>query len=586
VVGAVLQSSLVAQVQPPRPDTGGVAPDTTAARDSLADTLQAPLARAEAPAIEPTYRWSREAMFASGAQTLAELLSVIPGVTPFRSGWISTPAVLSYLGDPARVRVFYDGLELDGLDPRTGEILDLVEVPLWTIEEVRVERAADELRVHLRSWRVRTTTPVTRTDIYTGDEDTNLYRGFFGRRFGNGLAFQLAGQQYSTSSRRTSDQGDALSIFSRIGWSRGAWNVDGTVVRTSRHRGAQAPSASGATGPPIPALDARRTDAYVRLAYGDPERGMWGQAIAGSNAFHETTTGTGVTPVPGEPVPDPDTTRSMAQYVFTGGITRGPLRVSVSDRLEVRESERLNGQAARLSFEHGWSAVSVFGERSPADSTMRAGAIGRLSLTDFLWLGGAISQRRDDEERSGAADVLSWRGEAGVRLGTISLSGGVLARDSVVLRPLVVYNPQYAAVDDSAAFGAFATIRGALWRDLFIDASGVRWDGEGPYRPQYQSRVQLYLSTRWLSRFPTGNFGFMAGVTHNYRSDVCFPRADATCDRAIQHRSFTARVELQILQAVLTFELDNPQLAPYERVPGFVMPRGVSYYGVRWEFYN
>lgn len=525
-------------------------------------------------------------MFATGAHSLAELLVTIPGVTAFRSGWIASPAAIAYLGDPARVRVFYDGLEFDPLDPRTGEILDLVEVPLWTVEEVRVERGADELRVHLRSWRVRTTTPVTRTDIYTGDEDTNLYRGFYGRRFRNGLALQVGGEQYSTQSRRTTDAGDALSLVMRFGWSSGPWSLDGFGVRTSRNRSTQ-DRTDPVSGRPIPPLDARRTDAYVRAAYGDPEEGAWAQAIAASQSFEEHTPGTGTTPtVPGGPIPDPDSTRSMAQYVFTGGLTRGPFRLSVTDRLEVREGERINGQAARLAFERGWSAISLFGERAPADSTTRAGVVGHLAVTDFLWVGGAASQRWDDEERFGARDVFAYRGELGFRLGALALSGGVLARDSAVLRPLRVIDTAFAARPDSTAFGQFARIRGQLWRDLYIDATGTHWNAEGPYRPEWQSRVHLYLSTRWLRQFPSGHFGFTAGVTHEYRSDVCFARSDGGCDIAGQHRVFSTRVELRIVNAVLTFQLDNPQLALFERVPGFQMARGVSYYGVRWEFYN
>ena len=37
------------------------------------------------------------------------------------------------------------------------------------------------------------------TAVFTGDEDTNLYRGFLGRRFGHGEAVQAGFQQYGTS---------------------------------------------------------------------------------------------------------------------------------------------------------------------------------------------------------------------------------------------------------------------------------------------------------------------------------------------------------------------------------------------------
>ena len=62
-------------------------------------------------------------------------------------------------------------------------MLDLTQINLWSAEDVTIEQAPEEVRVYIRSWRVRSTTPETRTDISTGDQQTNLYRGFFGRRF-------------------------------------------------------------------------------------------------------------------------------------------------------------------------------------------------------------------------------------------------------------------------------------------------------------------------------------------------------------------------------------------------------------------
>src|SRR5579864_3898707 len=71
------------------------------------DTIKAPLAHAEMPqlvGIGSPYHWDRDQMFASGAINLLDLLKLIPGVTAFRSGWITSPQYAAYLGNPARVR--------------------------------------------------------------------------------------------------------------------------------------------------------------------------------------------------------------------------------------------------------------------------------------------------------------------------------------------------------------------------------------------------------------------------------------------------------------------------------------------------
>ncbi len=564
-----------------------VATDSTVAPDSLADTLQTPYARAEAPGIETVYRWGREAIFQSNAQTIAELLEIVPGVTSYRTAFLASPAVVAYLGDIARLRVFYDGLELVPLDPRTGEVFDLVEVPLWSAEEVRLERAAGELRLHIRSWRVSTRTPVTRTDVFTGDEDANLYRGFFGRRFRNGLGFQVGAQQYSTSSRRNLGGGDELALLARVGWARGAWSVDGFVNRTRRNREVQQRTRDASSR--IPALEATRTDAYLRAGYGDPDHGPWAQLIAGSMGFKETTPGTGA-PAPTDPdvpVPSPDTVRSRAQYVATGGFSYRGLRLSAANRFHVFEGERFNAQSARLVLDRTRLGLSLFAERSPSDSVSRADVVGRFALTNYLWIGGSAGQRWDDPDRSEARDVRAMRAEAGVRLARLNVSGGVLARDSAVIAPATLLDSSYAARGDAAITGPFIAVRGALWRDINVEAQGVMWgDDAGPYRPRYQSRVQLYLATRWLRRFPSGNFGLILSGTHDYKSPTCFPTSDGGCERTTDARIISTLVEIRILRAVLSWQFQNVQLAQYDRVPGFEMPRGVNFYGVRWEFLN
>ena len=520
-------------------------------------------------------------------QTLAELLEIVPGVTSYRTAFLASPAVVAYLGDITRVRVFYDGLELVPLDPRTGGVLDLVEVPLWSAEEVRLERAAGELRVHIRSWRADLTTPVTRTDVYTGDEDANLYRGFFGRRYRNGLGFQVGAQQYSTSSRRGLGGGDELSLLARVGWARGAWSIDGFVNRARRNRERQARTREPTRG--IPPLEASRTDAYIRAGYGDPEDGPWAQLIAASLAFEENTPGTGL-PSAGDPdeiLPSPDTSRSRAQYVATGGLTWRGMRLSGTNRLQVFDHRAFNGLSGRVGLDRGSLDLSLFAERSPADSVTRADAVGRFAFTNYLWVGGSVSQRSDDPERFGALDVRAYRAEAGVRLARLNLSGGVLARDSTVIAPATIFDTSYVARGDGPIVGPFVAMRGGLWREINVDAFGVAWGDEaGPYRPRYQSRVQLYLATRWLSRFPSGNFGFLASGALDYKSDACFPTRDGGCERSSQSRIVSTLLEVRIMQAAITWQFQNVRLAQYNRVPGFDMPRGVNFYGVRWEFLN
>jgi len=182
LAGAVLQTPVRAQVRdtlPKKKDTtltvrvpvgperaDSLLADSLAKRDSIlrarirADTIKSPLAHAPPGAelsIGRRLSWSRDSLFGTGALTVADLVDRVPGATTTRGGWIASPAVGAYMGDVQRVRVFYDGFEMPALDPRTGNVLDLTQVALWSAEDAVVEQAPDEVRVYLRSWRVRNT---------------------------------------------------------------------------------------------------------------------------------------------------------------------------------------------------------------------------------------------------------------------------------------------------------------------------------------------------------------------------------------------------------------------------------------------
>ncbi|MFL5564143.1 MAG: TonB-dependent receptor plug domain-containing protein, partial [Gemmatimonadaceae bacterium] len=241
-----------------------VKPATDSGPDSArvkADTIKPPIGRSADPAlyeIGPQYEWNRTDLLATGALTVVDLLDRIPGVTTFRSGWLATPQTATHNGDFRRVRVFYDGIEIDNLDNTTGGVLDLSSVQLWSLEHLSIERTASELRLYMRSWRVDNVDPYTHVDVATGNEDTNLYRGFYGKRFDNGGVLQFAGQQYGVTSSRFAGSGDALSLLTRVGVAKQSWSVDAFVLRHHPTRNIQRP-AVGSGRPPVLGLDATYT---------------------------------------------------------------------------------------------------------------------------------------------------------------------------------------------------------------------------------------------------------------------------------------------------------------------------------------
>ena len=596
VVGAVLHltaaesRSQVRDTTRGRPDSvrvpAQVSPEDSAAlaaadttQPAAEDTLKAPLPQTPLPApfgVAPRYRWDRDELLATGALSLLELLDPIPGITDYRTGWIASPQHATYLGNPAGVRLFLDNVELAPLSPRATTAIDLAEIPLWPLDELIVERGAGEIRVYMRTWTVERTTPHTRTDVYTGDEDTNIYRGFFGRRFSRGEALQVAGEQYGTAGRRFGD-GDQLALLARVGVGRERWSADAFVLRANRTRPVHRPVLGG-TGAVAP-LNGRRTTAYLRAGIGSMAIGPWLQLVAASQEFQEHS------PSSTAPIDTADTTRSVTDYIASAGMTWERLRVSAEARARVGGGETRFSQQARLSTFVGPFAARVFAEHGAVDSTMRVEASLETRLFGPLVVLASGAWVNDRREAAVKESAMFGRAEVGLVGSRASLTGGVVYRDSLALPPPEMFDRGFAPVAEGPVLGTIVSLRGKLWRDVGADVSFVGWESAGFYRPQFQATGRLYLQSDWLSRFPSGNFGILASGQLEYRDQVGFPTSGEPLFTG-QSTVLSTLLEIRIVDAVLTWQMRNVIATPHELVPGFLMPGPVNLYGVRWFFWN
>src|SRR5581483_11687297 len=212
------------------------------------------------------------------------------------------------------------------------------------------------------------------------------------------------------------------------------------------------------------------------------------------------------------------------QYIATAGTTRGPLRVSATERLFTAGGSTISAPSARASM--AWPLVSLSGviEGRGPDSVAYRDLTARFTPLPFVSLLAGVGQASDHRVADSSFTASYLRAEAGLRVHNLWLLGGVVRRDSVRLSPPHVFDTTFTPVSEGAASGLTAAVRGQLYRLLNIDASAVRWnDSVGLYRPLYETRTELFLHTNLLERFPTGHFGLLASVVHEYRSNVRFP---------------------------------------------------------------
>jgi hypothetical protein len=480
---------------------------------------------------------------------------------------------------------------------------DLGAVQLWQLEDVVVERGASEVRVYVRTWRHDRTTPFTRVDVYTGDEESNSYRGFYAKRWQNGMGLQVGAQQFSVSANPDEGgAGDGLSLLLRTGWARGNWSIDGSLQTMSRTFGGLTDGTrSGSGAALLPSLESADRLTSLRAGWRSPDRnGPWLLLSASSRRVTETGERVATATTTGFPVDTVDTLSSRPQYVAAGGLTWGGVRASgtLRTRAGTGSEKALLSPAFRLSVDRRWISATALAERVVRfdDSTVnRIEGIARLSPLSWLSFAGAVSRETgnqslagEDVDATGDAGQLSLRGEVGLRLWRTWVSGGIMRRgDARLVTPRLFYAGQPpAARADTSLDGMFVALRGPLWKSFGVDAYGVRWEGEDAlYRPKWQARSELYFRTNWLSRFPSGEFGFLLAGIHEYRSNVLFP-TETGITTSTQMKVVSTLLELRLQNAVISWQFRNLLGVRYEPIPGFIAPRPINVYGVRWDFWN
>ena len=594
VAGALLYAPVVAaraQVVPPpasevpipvKPKTDS-GPDTTKIKT---DTIKPPIGRFADPAlyeIGPQYEWNRAQLFATGSLSVADLLDRIPGVTTFRSGWLATPQTATYAGGFQNVRIFYDGVEIDNLDSRTGGVLDLSSVQLWSLDHLSIERTGSEVRVYMRSWQVDNTDPYTRADVATGNEETNLYRGFYGKRFDNGGVLQFAGQQYGVTSPRFAGSGDALSLLSRIGVAKKVWSIDALVLRHHPTRDIERPIANSGR-PPVLALDATYTDAYLRAAVGGASSGPWAQVTVASLGFKGTRS------------PDRsvgalafgDTLERRAsetQYNFSGGYTLGALRLELADRLRSLGGTRYNGASARADLVSPIGTLSGFVEHDGFRHATSADVGLRAEPLPFIAVSGSLSRSAPTGTGSSGVAATSMRGEAAIKLFGPWVSVGLISTDNQSALAPLAYDTLLLASGLGRVSARTASIRGPLLAGFGIDAWVAQWAYSDPYLPKYESRSEINYSNDFARRFPRRDFEVKVAGVFEYRSHTRFPVSTGEVGTGVS-KTLSAILEIRIMRAVISYQQRNIMGYQYQIVPGFEMPRVLAIYGVRWDFWN
>ncbi|MCG6957951.1 MAG: Plug domain-containing protein [Gemmatimonadetes bacterium] len=165
------------------------------------------------------WSWDHDALMASGATNLAELVATVPGMVPLQGGDYGTPLAISAFGvGGGRVRIIRDGFEVVPLE---GGVTNLSRVGLGGITEVTLDRQPGELIIRMESIRYEDARPYSLVEAGTGDFDTNFFRGTFANPHALGGSVALALERNDTRGPRGAEPGSNTGSWLRYELHRG-----------------------------------------------------------------------------------------------------------------------------------------------------------------------------------------------------------------------------------------------------------------------------------------------------------------------------------------------------------------------------
>lgn len=148
--------------------------------------------------------------------TLTELLDRIPGLVTTRGGGVGQPTGIStFAMGGGRMRVFLDGWEVRPLSATT---VNLENIPLVDVAEVRITRGLHETRVDVQTLRMTDRRPFAQIEGGEGDFATRMLRGFFARPLGSKFMIHVGVDIVETQGFRRREEYTGNSGVARLSY--------------------------------------------------------------------------------------------------------------------------------------------------------------------------------------------------------------------------------------------------------------------------------------------------------------------------------------------------------------------------------
>lgn len=530
------------------------------------------------------WSWDREALLASGALTVTDLLERTPGVSPFRFGYLGLPEGVAAFGSTGgRIEFVLNGFVVD---PLGSPQLDVADLEVANLEWVRVERRLDGLRVQLQTAAPVGRTPYSRIDAATGDFDTEAFRAVFLAPRAFFGPFTLGVEHVDTDGFAGAEPGNFLKIGGTWSYVSGSSGIQIEARRRSVDR--------GRLGLPISEF---RQDLVVR-GRTVPLPGLHLEAYGGASDAREENP----EPVGEDAATEDQTTREYesrqlgirASLQRTGAWARSAVRYRTADELPSLDIGLLAG--ALLLDRLGVEGRVKRTDWRDLDATLSYGLRTSMRLIPSVEIAGELAVGEqghpyadslgipafDDRRTYRFGAAFDWRGVHAAG-GGLWLQADSIASfapgDSALIAPYPVEN--LAGWEIEAGLPLF-------WEPLRAEGWMQQWTGEmtWAYLPARTWRFGLVYRH---SPLESGNLDIFARVEH-YRRGSLLAGESGTGATGLTPLGpldlVNGYLQVRVLTVRAFLRWENILNTGAEILPGRPAVPQRFLYGVKWEFQN
>lgn len=548
------------------------------------------------PALTRTV-FDRDTIEWHNAETVADLLTKVPGVFVRRGGWIGRPELPTFQGRGAgSVEYLLDGVPYLALGPDSVAV-DPSLLPLSFLDRLEVERLPGLLRIHLFTRRHDRLPPRTRVAVASGDFDIARYQGSLEQRLGSGLGWALAAEHLAVPLSR-----DQQGPYSNTqGWLQLSYlpsprlAASLQVFRSGPQRETIALGGAGGGDTLSAGLDGRRTDLHAVLTYAPRGTGLGarGSLVLGYSAWREDSTGLALGPVPPH-----QHLRLIDQSLWQLGALashrgrRTSLDLQAWHRSRLTPLEARGAGSAMLGSALTGSVEAVYrrhgGGRSSRWITARGGVTLPLALraSALVRVGSAVAAPALPSDS--ASDLRDAAGLLSFERPRLALEVGYWRTAGSSPHGFTLYRgvPDLAPVPGASWLTVSARVAPRQWLVLdgwYSDPVGAAIGGQPPTHSVLNGTVQ----SKFLPTFRSGIFTLkLQGTIESWGTGVI--GLDPAGQPVVLPGATFVRglIQFQIGDFTAYYDRANLQGTDLAYVPGLPIIRFASTFGVRWEFSN